>query len=83
MSEPTEKNDVLDAIVAPRDFTERGLRLLRTEFRNEPGTVNGRIDSLRFDMNERFDAVDKRFDGMDRRLDRFEARLDTLVRRRA
>ncbi len=97
MSEPTEKNDILEAIVALHDFTERGLRSLRTEFRNELRTVSGRIDSLRFDMNRRFDAadqrfdaidqrfkaVDQRFDGMDQRFDRVGARLDTLERRRA
>jgi hypothetical protein len=83
MSEPTAKNDILDAIVALHDFTERGLRLLRTEFRNELGTVNGRIDSLRFDMNKRFDAVDQRFDAVDQRFDRVDVRLDRLERRRA
>ena len=42
--------------------------------------VDKKVESLRSDMNRRFDRVDERFDRIDHRLDRHESRIDSLER---
>jgi chaperonin cofactor prefoldin len=39
-----------------------------------------RLDDLKENVNQRFDAVDKRFDQVDKRLEAIDARLDSMQR---
>jgi hypothetical protein len=83
----TPENGILDAILNLHAFTERGLGMLDAKIdgieRDLGAKIDGLGDSLRFEMNKRFDRVDQRFDRVDERFDRLEARVARLEHDRA
>lgn len=44
-------------------------------------TVNGRLDRMQTEINERFAGIEKRLDGMDERFEQIEKRLDGIDER--
>ena len=78
MSESQEPSstDLMSAIVALHDFTERGLGSLGVKIDH----VEGRLDRFQSDVNRRFDRIDDRFDRVDERFDRLESRVERLER---
>ena len=57
--------ELMAAIMDLRDATGAGL-----------STMDRRIETLKHEMNRRFDSVDQRFDTIDRRLNAFERSVD-------
>ena len=70
--------DLMNAVVALHDFTERGLGSLSAKIDRIDAKFEGRLDCLQIDINRRFDRVDDRFDRVDERFDRLESRVERL-----
>ncbi|HYW55294.1 MAG TPA: hypothetical protein VE826_15075 [Dongiaceae bacterium] len=76
--------------VSPESVTDEiileGFRSLKETMEYGFGSVNGRIDALRTEMNQRFADVDhrmmRRFDERDARIDDHERRISKLEPRR-
>ena len=79
-------NGILDAIIKLHAFTELGFGTLDRKIDALDARLDAKIDakveSLRYDMNKRFDLVDERFDRVDERFDRLEMRVGRLERDR-
>ena len=70
-SEEPSSTDLMSAIVALHDLTERGLGSLSVKIDH----VEGRLDRFQNDVNRRFDRVDERFDRLESRVERLERNL--------
>ena len=82
-SQGPSSTDLMSAIVALHDFTERGLGSLGAKIDRVDAKLECRIDRLHYDIDRRFDRVDDRFDRVDERFDRLETRVEHLERNSA
>jgi hypothetical protein len=71
MSDATP-NAILEAILNLHAFTESSLKTLDMKIGSLEARLDAKIDSLRYDMNKRFDRVDERFDRLEMRVGRLE-----------
>ena len=82
-SQGPSSTDLMSAIVALHDFTERGLGSFSSKIDRLDAKLECRIDRLQYDINRRFDRVDDRFDRVDERFDCLETRVKHLERNSA
>ena len=71
-SQGPSSTDLMSAIVALHDFTERGLGSLRAKIDRVDAKLECQIDRLQYDINRHFDRVDDRFDRLETRVEHLE-----------
>lgn len=73
MMKDYSSGDLMAAILSLQEATAAGFARNDARFESLEAKLDSNIDSLRHDMNRRFDSVDRRFDLLTRRVEAIES----------